>query len=82
MFLRARNAKKLNAVRPKVISFYRKALRVIQELEPNHQMIWYDYLRLKYEENATLDNEKKILGLIADGEESLAWTRTILDRKK
>jgi len=62
--------------------FYRKALKVIFRLEANHQRIWYDYLKLKLEENANVRDDKKIKRLLAAGHEELEWVESVLERKK
>ena len=67
--------------KPLVIDFYRRAVRLTLQLEANHKKIWYDYLRLKLEENAQLNDEKRIKLLLSEGEESLQWMLSILKRK-
>ena len=68
-------------LRAKVISLYRQCLRVIKVLEPDHRKIWYDYTKLKYEDNKTLSDERKILREIKEAEEQIEWTKSVLHRK-
>lgn len=69
-------------LRTNVINLYRQCLKVIKVLEPNHQKIWYDYTKLKYEENKMLSEEKKIARVIQEAEEQIEWMKSIIDRKK
>lgn len=64
------------------IHLYRKCMRIIKELIPSHQKIWYDYTRLKYEENAYVTDPIKLKKLIEAGNEELAWMESVLERKK
>ncbi len=80
--IRARNARKMQVLKPQVLSFYRKALRVIQTLHSDHQLIWYDYLRLKYQESSTLTDEMKVKQLLSEGMDDLEWTKTVVTRMK
>lgn len=66
---------------PQVVSFYRKSLRVISKLESGHQKIWYDYLRLKLEENVSLRDDKKLKKLLAAAHEEVDWVASVLERK-
>lgn len=61
---------------------YRSCIKVIQQLQPNHQKIWYDYVRLKYEESANVTDKEKIKKLIRGGFEELDWVQSVLTRKK
>jgi predicted RNA-binding protein with EMAP domain len=63
------------------LTLYRKCMRVIQQLQPNHQKLWYDYVRLKYDENSSLKDKQKIDKVIAAAYEELSWVQTVLDRK-
>lgn len=65
-----------------VIWLYRRCMKVIQQLQPNHQKIWYDYVRLKYDENANVTDKEKIKTLIRNGFEELDWVESVLARKK
>lgn len=80
-FLRRRKVQSLKT-RPEVIGLYRNCLRIIQQLEEKHQKTWYDYLRLKYEENANVKDEKRIVFLLKQAREEIDWVQSILDRKK
>jgi len=67
--------------KPLVIAFYRRAVRVINSLPAyDQQRIWYDYLKLKLEENATLRDETKIRHLLATAHEELDWVISIRER--
>jgi hypothetical protein len=79
---RSRQLRKVKSLTPQVLSFYRDCIRVIQQLKPDHQLYWYDYLRLKMAENASLTDEKKVLSLLSEGRESLEWTKGVLQRTK
>lgn len=63
------------------IALYRRCMKIIMRLQPNHQKIWYDYTRLKFEENAQVTDKAKIKKLIADAEEEINWVKSVLDRK-
>lgn len=65
-----------------VLSFYRKTLRVVNQLEGAHQRIWYDYLRLKLDESAQVRDDKRIRRLLAAGHEEVDWVLSVLDRKE
>lgn len=79
-FLRRANVKVVRQ-RPHVLLFYRNCLRVIQQLQPAHQKIWYDYTRLKFAENEGLKDEKVLEKLLKDGNEELEWVVSVLKRK-
>lgn len=64
------------------IHLYRRCMKVIQQLIPSQQKLWYDYTRLKFEENAEITDPVKIKRLIKEGNEELAWMETVLERKK
>lgn len=64
------------------IHLYRKCMKVVQQLIPSHQKIWYDYTRLKFEENANVSDPKKLAKLIEAGNEELTWMESVLERKK
>ena len=64
-----------------MINLFRQCLRMIKNLEPDHQKIWYDYTKLKYQENRKLSDEKKITRVIQDASEQLEWMKSIIDRK-
>ena len=67
--------------RPLVIAFYRRAVRVINSLPRyDQQKLWYDYLRLKLEENENLRDEVKIKHLLATAHEELDWVVSIRER--
>ncbi len=57
-------------------------MKVVQQLIPSHQKIWYDYTRLKFEENANVSDPKKLAKLIEAGNEELTWMESVLERKK
>ena len=64
------------------IHLYRKCMRVIKQLIPTHQKIWYDYTRLKFGENEKVTDPVKLNKLIKSGHEELEWMESVLDRKK
>lgn len=72
------NSKEFRQLRPKVLSLYRMCLKLIRDL-PRQKEIYYDYTRLKFKENASLKDSKKIRALISASEEEIAWVRKILD---
>ena len=80
-FLRRANVKVIRQ-RPQVLLFYRNCLRVIKQLQPAHQKIWYDYTRLKFAENEGLKDEKVLEKRLKDGNEELEWVVSVLKRKK
>ena len=57
-------------------------MKIIQRLEPNHQKIWYDYTRLKYEEYKDLKDEKRIKKIIDEGIEQIEWVSSLLRLKE
>ncbi len=61
---------------------YRKCMKVIQQIQPNHQKLWYDYVRLKYDEHSGLKDRQKIEKVIAAAYDELSWVQSVLDRKK
>jgi hypothetical protein len=50
-------------------------------LEPHHKKIWYDYTRLKFEENEAVSDVKIIKSLINNADEEIEWVQSILARK-
>lgn len=68
-------------LRGEVVGFYRKALRVINRLEGGHQKIWYDYLRLKLEENVSIRDDKRVKKLLVAAHEEVDWVASVLERK-
>ena len=79
-FLRRSNLK-VQKLRPQVLLFYRDCLRVIQQLKPSHQKIWYDYTRLKFGENESVGDEKVVQKLLKDGYEELEWVKSVIRRR-
>ena len=67
---------------PEVVAFYRKTLKVINKLEDNHKKIWYDYLRLKLGENASLRDDKRVKKLLAAAHEEVDWVASVIQRKE
>jgi NurA-like 5'-3' nuclease len=57
-------------------------MKVIHQLIPSHQKLWYDYVRLKYEENKSVTDPLKLKKLIEQGKEELTWMESVLDRTK
>ncbi len=80
-FLRRSNAK-VARQRPQVLLFYRNCLRIIQQLKPTHQKIWYDYTRLKFAENEAVNDEKVVEKLLKDGNEELEWVKSVIKRRE
>ena len=64
------------------IGLYRKCMRTIGKLQEAHRNIWYDYVRLKYQEYANVRNTKEISKLISEGNDELQWVNSVIDRKK
>lgn len=65
----------------KVTALYRRILRVIKELEPEHQKTYYDYTRIKMQQNANVKDSREIMKLITAAEEELQWVESVLKRK-
>jgi hypothetical protein len=63
------------------IHLYRQCMRIIKQLIPTHQKIWYDYTRLKFQENADCRDPVKLQKLIKDAKEELEWTESLVKRK-
>ncbi len=76
------NNKELRLLRPTVKGFYKKCLKVIMTLQPDHQKIWYDYTRLKFAENENCKDPKKIKTLLSNAEEELDWVIKVVKLKK
>jgi NurA-like 5'-3' nuclease len=57
-------------------------MKVINQLIPSHQKLWYDYVRLKYEENENVTDPVKLKRLIEQGKEELTWMESVLERTK
>lgn len=64
-----------------VKALYRRILRAIRNLEPEHQKTYYDYTRLKIMENEHVKGKTEIRKLIEDANEELAWVESVLRRK-
>jgi len=65
-----------------VRGFYRKAIRVISRFERNSdQRTYYDYLRIKLAENASVTDDRVIRKLLNQANEELDWVKKILDDK-
>ena len=72
------NSKEFRQLRPNVLSLYRTCLKLIRDL-PRQKEVYYDYTRLKFKENSSLKDGKKIRALISASKEEIAWVRKILD---
>lgn len=66
--------------RAQVTNLYRNIMRVIKQLEPAHQRLWYDYTRLKFDENASKSNQE-VRKLVKDAYEELDWVKSVIARK-
>ncbi len=80
-FLRRKNPG-LSRLRPQALSLYRQCLRTLPLLLPPHQKIWYDYVRLKYEEHEHLSDPKEAEKKVKEGREELDWLRSVIKRKE
>jgi hypothetical protein len=80
MFRWQKKAQKIDSTAS--IHLYRRCLRIIKQLIPSHQKLWYDYTRLKYQENASVTDPIKIKKLIEQGKEELSWMETVIQRTK
>lgn len=78
---KSKNIKSIQVIKPRVLALYRNSLRVIHQLEIDHQKLWYDYVRLKYKENESCLDTNRIRTLLSSGEEELQWLQSVLDRK-
>ena len=65
----------------KVTALYRRILRAVKDLEPEHQKTYYDLTRIKMTEHAHVKDRKEILKLISEAEEELSWVESVLKRK-
>lgn len=74
--------KSLRLLRPQALSLYRKCMRIIMKLERSHQKTWYDYIKLKFEENRGNNDETKIKKLFSEANEQLDWVQTVIARRK
>lgn len=66
--------------RKMVIDLYRECMRVVRQLQPSHQKIWYDYTKLKFAENAHRSPED-IRTLVSSAYEELEWVKSVVQRK-
>lgn len=64
-----------------VIQLYRNILRVIKRLQPSHQKLWYDYTKLKFEENA-VKRPEEVKKIVSAAYEELEWVQSVLSRKE
>ena len=78
----SRKTKQTDSLAKEAISLYRSCVRILKYLEPTHRKTWYDYTRLKYDENKLVTDEKKISRIISDAKEQLCWMASIIERKK
>ncbi len=70
------------AIRASVLSIYRRLIRLIMKFpEQKHQKIWYDYTRLKFQEQEQAD-VKSIPKLVDGADEQIDWVQSIISRKK
>jgi len=75
-----RRASKLG---PEVRVFYRRAIKVIGRFDRNSdQRTYYDYLRIKLAENASVTDDRVIRKLLNTANEELDWIQKILDDKE
>jgi hypothetical protein len=75
-----RRGSKLGA---EVKSFYRRAIKVIGRFDRNSdQRTYYDYLRIKLAENASVTDDRVIRKLLNTANEELDWVKKILDDKE
>ena len=65
-----------------VLALFRKCLRLTQKLEPAHQGTWYHYTKLKFRENAGVNDPKKIKLLLSEAEAEISFVEKILREKK
>ncbi len=55
-----RRNKAVIATKPASLALYRQCLRIIRDLQPNFQKMYYDYTKLKFEQYRNLSDEKEI----------------------
>lgn len=68
-------------VRSQSLSLYRKCIRILKDLDSRHRKVWYDYTRLKYEENKHISDPERIKSIITEATEQINWTKSIILRK-
>mmetsp|Transcript_21264 Transcript_21264/g.30457 ORF Transcript_21264/g.30457 Transcript_21264/m.30457 type:complete len:85 (-) Transcript_21264:85-339(-) len=78
----SRKTKQSVSLTKDAISVYRSCIRLLKYLEPMHRKTWYDYTRLKYDENKLVTDEKKISRILTDAKEQVCWMSSIIERKK
>ncbi|RYG68773.1 hypothetical protein EON64_04410 [archaeon] len=66
--------------RAQVVNLYRSVMRVVKQLEPSHQRLWYEYTRLKFAENQS-KNSQEVKKLIKNAYEELDWVKSVIARK-
>ena len=68
---------------PEVRVFYRRAIKVIGRFDRNSdQRTYYDYLRIKLAENASVTDDRVVRKLLNTANEELDWIQKILDDKE
>ena len=73
--------KELRLLKPMARKLYRDCIRATLKLEGQHQFIWKDYVKLKYQQHLSLKDAKKIKKLILDANEELLWVLSVVERK-
>lgn len=64
--------------RKNALALYRKCIKTICTLVPEHQKTWYDYLRLNFESDRNLTDQVVIRSKIAEAYEQLEWVDSIV----
>ena len=82
MFNTSARAIQRKEVASAVRAFYRRAIKVIARFERNSdRRTYYDYLRIKLAENASVTDDRVIRKLLKTANEELDWVKKILDDK-
>lgn len=64
-----------------VLALFRRCLRLTKRLEYDHQLTWYQYTKLKFEENRSVGDPKKIRLLIDQADDEIKFVEKILASK-
>ena len=64
-----------------VLALFRRCLRLTKRLEYDHQYTWYHYTKLKFEENRSVRDPKKIKLLLEQADDEIMFVEKILASK-
>jgi hypothetical protein len=74
--------RELRALKPLARKLYRDCVRATSKLQGNHQFIWKDYIKLKYQQHASIRDPNEIKKLIEQANDELKWALSLIERKR